>query len=384
MTSKVIGEGTYGCVLKPALKCLNDNTIDYTDKVSKIMFRPDSNRKSSKYTNIEKMEGLEKYAIIAPPLSCEPLLNDNFLNSIKNCKNKTIKLALKHNKQNLVMLLTHENILNYLKTSFTEQTLLKQKKFLSSLVNLFDGLLFFQEKNIIHQNIRLDNIVYNSKDGTTKYVDTDFKTHKNFSDHPAKSFDLYSLSLALLNIPSYLKKAGLELYFIRDYLLLFSQYTSPDLKIRKININELKNDYIKMLKHYKYYSNDTTIKETKDIAKETNKDIAKETKDIAKEAKETTKKKTTKKKKKRCPPDKPILNLKTNRCLKECKTGFTRDANFKCAKIKKTNTSSSKKTNKMAYCISIDKDYNPITKRCNKKCEKGKIRDKTFKCVKNK
>ena len=381
MTSKVIGEGTYGCVLKPALKCLNDNTIDYTDKVSKIMFRPDSNRKSSKYTNIINIEGLEKYAIIAPPLSCEPLLDDNFLNSVQKCKNKTIKLALKHNKQNLVMLLTHENILNYLKTSFTEQTLLKQKKFLSSLVNLFDGLLFFQEKNIIHQNIRLDNIVYNSKDGTTKYVDNDFKTHKNFSDHPAKSFDLYSLSLALLNIPSYLKKAGLELYFIRDYLLLFSQYTSPDLKIRKININELKNDYIKMLKHYKYYSNETTKMEIKDIAKE-KKDIAKETKDIAKETtkKETTKKETTKKetkkKKKRCPPDKPIINLKTNRCLKECKTGFTRDVNFKCVKIKKSK--------KIEYCKSIDKDYNPITKRCNKKCEKGKIRDKTFKCVKNK
>ena len=35
-------------------------------------------------------------------------------------------------------------------------------------------------------------------------------------------------------------------------------------------------------------------------------------------------------KKKECPPDKPIHNPKTNRCLMECKDGYMRNEEFKC------------------------------------------------------
>ena len=40
MTSKVVGEGTYGCVLKPPLKCEETANLlnqDYANKISKIM-----------------------------------------------------------------------------------------------------------------------------------------------------------------------------------------------------------------------------------------------------------------------------------------------------------------------------------------------------------
>ena len=41
MTSKVVGEGTFGCVLKPPLLCDSKSTLtkkDYANKISKIMY----------------------------------------------------------------------------------------------------------------------------------------------------------------------------------------------------------------------------------------------------------------------------------------------------------------------------------------------------------
>ena len=42
MTSKVVGEGTYGCVLKPPILCDKTKNLvsqDYVNKISKIMTR---------------------------------------------------------------------------------------------------------------------------------------------------------------------------------------------------------------------------------------------------------------------------------------------------------------------------------------------------------
>ena len=36
--SNVVGEGTYGCVHKPSLRCDKLN-VDYKEKVSKLMYR---------------------------------------------------------------------------------------------------------------------------------------------------------------------------------------------------------------------------------------------------------------------------------------------------------------------------------------------------------
>lgn len=50
MTSKVVGEGTFGCVLKPPLLCDDSGVLtkkDYNNKISKIMHKDDAiDRKS--------------------------------------------------------------------------------------------------------------------------------------------------------------------------------------------------------------------------------------------------------------------------------------------------------------------------------------------------
>jgi hypothetical protein len=57
----------------------------------------------------------------------------------------------------------------------------------------------------------------------------------------------------------------------------------------------------------------------------------------------------------------------TRRCVKKCRDGYKRDANFNCALIK--------------ICPE-DKEINPNTRRCVKKCKDGYLRNSNFRCTK--
>ena len=451
MASKVVGEGTYGCVLKPPLKCDKINNLgnqDYVNKISKIMSREHAINEEKEYSTINNIEGLEKYAITGP-LMCKPLLDNKFNTSVKKCKTFIVKNTFKRDKNDLRMLLLEDggiNIYDHITKVFALQSLDEKKVFLTSLIKLFDGLLFFQSNEIMHRDIKLANMVYNVNNGRAKYIDfglmtnfqrfakrcntnserlgishsyyapenscsnkysfnstkykctkvkEHFKTHDDFISYLQKSFDIYCLSFALFNLAnigalnnkSGLKKDALALSFFSELTKLLREYFVADVTKRNINILELKEKYVSLLKNYNYY-----LKK------------APEPSPLVVEAIEKLKKKEIKADlAKNCPHAKPVLNPATNRCVAECKTGFIRNKSFRCVKMNlaKNNNNNNNNNKKSAsvtqkkhatskvdstsakrkLCEKINKDYNHITKRCNVKCPKHKTRNSQFKCV---
>ena len=448
MASKVVGEGTYGCVLKPPLKCdetYNLGNQDYANKISKIMSRHHAINERDEYSAINNIEGLNKYAITGP-LLCKPLVDNKFNNSVKKCKTFNVKNTFKRDKTDLRMLLLEDggiNIYDHITKVFALQSLDEKKVFLTSLIKLFDGLLFFQSNEIMHRDIKLANMVYNVNNGRAKYIDfglmtnfqrfakrcntnserlgishsyyapenscsnkysfnnftkykctkikEHFNTHDDFISYLQKSFDIYCLSLALhnlaniggLNNKSGLKKDALALPFFTELTTLLREYFITDVTKRNINIQELKEKYVSLLKKYNYY-----LKK----APEPSPQVV--------EAIEKLKKKELKADlAKNCPHAKPVLNPATNRCVAECKTGFIRNKSFRCVKMNlaKNNNNNKKSTSvtqkkhatskvdsssaKRKLCEKINKDYNHITRRCNVKCPKHKTRNSLFKCV---
>lgn len=417
MSSNVVGEGTYGCVLKPSLKCNTNKTIDYKDRLSKVMFDYDAKNELQEYAYLSKVKGLEDYALLAP-IYCKPKNDKNFDDSVKKCKNEKIKRLLKYNKNKLSLLLLHDggiNLYHYIKSIFPEQSLNDKKIFLTSLINLFDGLLFFQKNKIIHRDIKLENIVYNIENGKAKYIDfglmttkdnyinncknneedlaiswnyfppensctnkknfddiynpkcveikSYFKTHDKFLEHITKSFDIYCLSFALMNIIHYLKKYNIKFGFIIDLTNLLLSYCIKNVNIRKTDILFIKNEYIQILKKHDYYLNQ--IPSPSKLVGKLMEELKKE--EIKNSIQEN-----------KCPPNKPILNPKTSRCVIECKSGFIRNKDFRCVSViakKEKNKTEKNKTEKIektdSYrkkeCESQGKVYNPKTKRCNKK-----------------
>jgi hypothetical protein len=220
-----------------------------------------------------------------------------------------------------------------------------------------------------------------------------FKTHDEFISYLQKSFDIYCLCLALLNMVSVLdyrnsgqKKHTIPRSFFEEFSILLLDYIKYDVSKRNINIAQLKEKYVALLKKHNCYLKKATqpSPEVIDVIEKIKKKEFKA--DLAKI----------------CPPAKPILNPSTNRCVVDCKTGFIRNKSFRCVKMNlakdlaKKNSASASITRKKHHtsllansssiakkqlCISKNKDYNHITKRCNAKCPKHKTRNSLFKCV---
>ena len=444
MTSKVVGEGTFGCVLKPPLLCDSKSTLtkkDYANKISKIMYNKHAINEEKEYSSINNIAGLEKYAITGPHL-CKPLNDKRFNNSVKNCKTAFVKKTFDDNKNDLLMLLLEDggiNMHDYVSKVYPLETLNAKKVFLTSLIGLFDGLLFFQSNQIIHRDIKLHNMVYNVSTGKAKYIDFGqmtnfkkfisrcnsntetlgvshsyyasenscsnkgafnsnkpkcmaiknyFKTHSEFTSYVSKSFDIYCLSLALAKLADYLR-------FRKPDTTIFAMLKKPAI---------IKPDFFKdfgLLLYY-YHHNDVKkrnidimkLKENYVLLLKKYDYYLKTAQEPSVEVIQVIDKIKQKEIKvdlaKNCPPHKPVLNVATKRCVAECKPGFIRNKSFRCVKMNLQGTSKSikksiKKTGssitKRRVCELKNKDYNHITKRCNAKCPKNKTRNAQFKCV---
>ena len=413
-----VGEGTYGCVFKPSLKC-KEKISSYENKVSKVMINREATNELKEYKSISTIKGLEKYAITQPIL-CKPVIDDNFISSVGQCRNPLIKNVYK-NKSHHSMLIYEDggiNITNFVVNIFKKVQVNDQHYFLTSLITLIDGLLFFKAKNILHRDIKADNIVYNINNGKIKYIDfglmikktraitlskqskdvfaidhsywppenicRNYYIYKDFSkcnylkdnkkyNYPdflelaIDSFDLYTLALVFYQIGSFLFNIDKYKKFGKDMKQMSKYYALPNLFERKTNITTFKEEYTALLKKHKIYLTSGTPSASIKIQDKVE-SIYKE--ELKKEIK-----------KKECPPEKPIHNPNTNRCLMECKDGYIRNEEYKCVVNKSLIKKKSNKTKKSA-CVKKNMDYNPKTTRCNKKCKAGETRNDKFKCVK--
>ena len=79
MKNEIVGEGTYGCVIKPALKCDKDTNItkkDYENRLSKVM-RKNSEAKA-KCEDLDKLnENIAKTKIIMEVIELPWLILQN-------------------------------------------------------------------------------------------------------------------------------------------------------------------------------------------------------------------------------------------------------------------------------------------------------------------
>lgn len=175
MIPEIIGEGTYGCVTKPSIKC-RDKVITYDNKVSKIMLKEDALEEYDGMKKLSKNKNIHKY-IIPQPEICKPLLNETFHDTVKKCENEVFSET---KDQDFLILVLEDGGVS-LKTltehffeSFTEQEV---HVFLSKIYHLMMGLLYFNKKGIVHHDIAARNVVYNIKTGNIRFIDFGLLKH---------------------------------------------------------------------------------------------------------------------------------------------------------------------------------------------------------------
>ena len=202
----VLGEGTYGCVVKPAIKC-KEKDINVRGKVSKLMTLDDAKKELGEYEFISKIPGYEEYTLPVPQI-CTPklsqhgsVLKDAFdASNPVHCKQEMLNILHKFESKNIndgyedndeysdykrylklpdrmkFTSLLLENggldlgqILDPSKPAFFNHDTLKT--FLTATLKLIRGLAFFRDNDIIHKDIKLQNIVYNISTNVIKFID---------------------------------------------------------------------------------------------------------------------------------------------------------------------------------------------------------------------
>lgn len=416
MKPEILGQGSYGCVIKPSLKCdSKDKSIVYDNKVSKIMIHKEAIKEQSEMEFFKDLKDMHKYAVGYPEI-CKPKKEPIFRNLANNCYAQGVRENMRYSRgENISMLLLDDAGVDYknVKNKLFETLSLEDKKiFFCSILNLINGLKYFKENELIHHDIKLDNLVYNVKTGESKYIDfglverkKDFikqaKKSKNymaqswfnfppelscvnkkefmykekcedyqemsyteFLERAADGLDIYSLSKCLSDMfKTLILYKFFDVNFLKECRKVFSLYNNKNMKDRVINIDSLFVEYDEVLKRYNVKINKTPTPSIKTLKLAEEESI-------------------TKKALKECPPEKPVINPKTNRCVKECKEDEERNNDFRCVKTKKRKQANNKtKKNTTKSCKEKNKELNPKTNRCVKPCEKGKVRNDKFNCV---
>lgn len=192
--SKVIGEGTYGCVHKPSLKCTRKKQT-YTNKVSKLMLHKDAVdelKENRLISNVDK----EKNFSLGKPEKCKPSKKKQNLKYIDACEdfdrdnvNDYSLLIMNDGGTNLkkFALGAHDNVKTY-------DTQVQMELFWIEVLRLFYGLMKFDDYDIIHYDLKPQNLVYNSDTNRINYIDFGFMTTKEKVKNQVKKSN-YNLAL---------------------------------------------------------------------------------------------------------------------------------------------------------------------------------------------
>ena len=174
----VIGEGTYGCVHKPALNC--NKKKSQPGKVSKVMRTIDANDELKEYLLIREIDTDGKYHL-GTPTKCNIDNNSQNIDSINKCRKITTNKSELNKLKLLIMEHGGYNIEDYVnlieKSNSTDETMQTIEEFLVSFANIFKGLILFDLKKVAHHDLKPQNIVYNPDTNETKFIDFGLMTN---------------------------------------------------------------------------------------------------------------------------------------------------------------------------------------------------------------
>lgn len=241
----VIGEGSYGCVHKPNLKCKSkkykQNKQNISKKISKFMLKRDAEDELKEYKTIQHIDKNKKYYLGNPTL-CTPEKNKIYLNAISDCE---LYEKYKSKKKNFALLIMEdggENLSEFSKSHVKEFNNSFNNKFWTEALRLFKGIYEFEKHGISHHDLKPQNIVYNKSKNRLNFIDFGFmckikdtielcKNNKHYiAEYP---FWSYPFEFAYLNKDDFMKVAKMTISEKTNYFddLIYKLKHDKDSKI---------------------------------------------------------------------------------------------------------------------------------------------------------
>jgi serine/threonine protein kinase len=177
MQAEVIGRGSSGCVVHPAIPCTGKGTL--RDKISKILPKTDA---SKEFDMIAELARLEQFAIFQSMRCPLNKTHEDNARIIRECKKEVFEHATPDDLEMLIYDYGGIDLVDYYLTlykDFIAGDNINLFNFFNSLYYLFIGLRYFRERGIMHGDIRRENIVYNRQQGVSKFIDFGIMTSKS-------------------------------------------------------------------------------------------------------------------------------------------------------------------------------------------------------------
>jgi len=171
--ASVIGEGTYGCIHKPSLRCKGNKKLNYTNKVSKILKKEDANAELKEYKIISKIDKETQY-YLGVPTKCNIKNTQKNKNDLDKCENNKLKSAFVHDINSLSLLVMKDGGINL--KEFAKKNRYNGKNhdlelFWIEMQRLFHGFAILQKHNIVHYDMKPQNALYDEKIHRVNLID---------------------------------------------------------------------------------------------------------------------------------------------------------------------------------------------------------------------
>ena len=175
-TSQIIGEGKYGCVLKPSLKCRKTKkSFHYKNKISKIMKTSESATEMVEYDIMKRIDPSHQY-YLGYPTKCSPKKTEMAKKSVKKCEHFSEKKLDEYDL--LVMEYGGLNIKQFAHWVDKQSSNNSSKKYQKIMKDfwlecrrMFDGVLLLKKNGVLHNDLKPQNIVYDMKKKRTNFID---------------------------------------------------------------------------------------------------------------------------------------------------------------------------------------------------------------------
>lgn len=178
-TFNVIGQGAYGCALKPSPPCMasqnsDHQAFDVQDKIAKVMSSFYAKQELAQTEIIDKIDSDFKYHL-PKPVSCTPDLRGANIEVLNKCKVIDIKNRMQHDSEHAfgITQLVYEYGGETWKDFSSKYNLQPPdiKHFLISAYNIVCGVQDMLKNGYIHGDLKFDNILYDVKKNRCNMID---------------------------------------------------------------------------------------------------------------------------------------------------------------------------------------------------------------------
>jgi serine/threonine protein kinase len=179
----VIGQGSYGCVHKPQMKCKQKSRKK--GSVSKLLVRGEANNEMNEFEYISSADKKHKM-YLGKPTMCdidEIYTNITAMNACNSSNSNKYDSTQLSQYALLVMKDGGKDLAQFADDVYdnwkvTPANVKKIELFWLETSRLFYGLKVFQEHGLMHHDLKPQNIVYNASTNRLNYIDFGFMTRK--------------------------------------------------------------------------------------------------------------------------------------------------------------------------------------------------------------